>query len=148
MQENLSLYHIFYVTGKTGSISRAAKELYISQPAVSRAVQKLEHNLNTLLFKRNSRGVALTPDGKILFEKIQAAFELVDEGERAILHNGSRKHYWPVDPSLPGHLTSHGVRGKLPGPLRPAHSPHKPSQSDNRCSETPGHPKQYMPDNR
>ena len=90
MQENLSLYHIFYVTGKTGSISRAAKELYISQPAVSRAVQKLEHNLNTLLFKRNSRGVALTPDGKILFEKIQAAFELVNEGERAILHNGSR----------------------------------------------------------
>ena len=90
MQENLSLYHIFYVTGKKGSISRAAKELYISQPAVSRAVQKLEHNLNTLLFKRNSRGVALTPDGKILFEKIQAAFELVNEGERAILHNGSR----------------------------------------------------------
>lgn len=90
MQENLSLYHIFYVTGKTGSISRAAKELYISQPAVSRAVQKLEHNLNTLLFKRNSRGVALTSDGKILFEKIQAAFELVGEGERAILHNGSR----------------------------------------------------------
>lgn len=43
-----------------------------------------------MLFKRNSRGVALTPDGKILFEKIQAAFELVDEGERAILHNGSR----------------------------------------------------------
>ena len=69
MQENLSLYHIFYVTGKTGSISRAAKELYISQPAVSRAVQKLEHNLNTLLFKRNSRGVALTSDGIILFEK-------------------------------------------------------------------------------
>ena len=84
MQENLSLYHIFYVTGKTGSISGAAKELYISQPAVSRAVQKLEHNLNTLLFKRNSRGVALTSDGKILFEKIQAAFELVGEGDSFI----------------------------------------------------------------
>lgn len=76
MQENLSLYHIFYVTGKTGSISRAAKELYISQPAVSRAVQKLEHNLNTLLFKRNSRGVALTPDGKILFEKYRQPLSL------------------------------------------------------------------------
>ena len=54
----------------------------------------LYRSLNTTLtpcfFKRNSRGVALTPDGKILFEKIQAAFELVGEGERAILHNGSR----------------------------------------------------------
>lgn len=90
MQENLSLYHIFYVTGKTGSISGAAKELYISQPAVSRAVQKLEHNLDTQLFKRNSRGVTLTSDGKTLLEKIQTAFELIDEGERSILHNRSR----------------------------------------------------------
>ena len=55
MQENLSLYYIFYVAGKTRNISRAAKELFISQPAVSRAVQKLEDSLGTTLFKRNSR---------------------------------------------------------------------------------------------
>ena len=36
MQENLNLYHIFYVTAKAGNISRAAKELYISQPAISK----------------------------------------------------------------------------------------------------------------
>lgn len=76
MQENLSLYHIFYVTGKTGSISRAAKELYISQPAVSRAVQKLEHNLNTLLFKRNSRGVALPLTEKFFLKKYRQPLSL------------------------------------------------------------------------
>lgn len=91
MQENLSLYHIFYIVGKTGNISLAAKELYISQPAVSRAVQKLEANLDTQLFKRSSRGVFLTADGRILFDKIKSAFELVAEGEDAIIHNRSRK---------------------------------------------------------
>lgn len=54
MQENLSLYHIFYATGRTGNISQAARELYISQPAISHAIKKLEQNLDTVLFKRNS----------------------------------------------------------------------------------------------
>lgn len=91
MKENLSLYHIFYIVGKTGNISLAAKELYISQPAVSRAIQKLETNLDTQLFKRSSRGVFLTADGRLLFNKIKAAFELVAEGENSIIHNRSRK---------------------------------------------------------
>lgn len=91
MQENLSLYHIFYTVGKMGSISGAAKELYISQPAVSRAISKLESNLDTELFKRNSRGVTLTPDGLTLYEKVKDAFSLLSEGEGEILHNRSRE---------------------------------------------------------
>ena len=71
MQENLSLYHIFYTVSRTGNISTAAKELYISQPAISRAIKKLESNLDTTLFKRSSRGVTLTPDGQILYEKVK-----------------------------------------------------------------------------
>lgn len=90
MQENLSLYHIFYTVGQTGNISRAAKELYISQPAISKAIQKLEYNLDTTLFKRNSRGVTLTPDGEILFTKVREAFSILTEGETSILHNHSR----------------------------------------------------------
>lgn len=90
MQENLSLYHIFYTVGRTGNISQAAKELYISQPAISRSIQKLEENLDTVLFKRNSRGVTLTPDGRILFAKVKEAFSLLEEGEGVILHNRSR----------------------------------------------------------
>lgn len=91
MQENLSLYHIFYTVSRTGNISSAAKELYISQPAISRAIKKLENNLDVTLFKRSSRGVFLTPDGQLLYEKVKEAFDLLSEGEDAILHNRSRE---------------------------------------------------------
>ena len=83
MQENLSLYHIFYATGRTGNISQAARELYISQPAISHAIKKLEQNLDTVLFKRNSRGVELTADGQLLYEKVKEAFSLLGEGEES-----------------------------------------------------------------
>lgn len=91
MQENLSLYHIFYTVGRTGNISQAAKELYISQPAISKSIHKLEQNLDTALFKRSSRGVSLTADGEALFEKVKEAFALLSEGETSILHNHSRE---------------------------------------------------------
>ena len=90
MQDNLSLYHIFYTVARTGSISHSSRELYISQPAISKAIQKLERNLDTVLFNRNSRGVTLTPDGELLFEKVKAALLLLDEGENSIRHNRSR----------------------------------------------------------
>lgn len=90
MKENLSLYYIFYTVGKTGNISKAARKLYISQPAITRAIQKLEENLNTILFKRTSRGVILTPDGQLLFQKTCDAFSILSEGENALLHNNAR----------------------------------------------------------
>ena len=42
MENNLNLYHIFYTVAKNKNISLAAKELYISQPAISKAISKLE----------------------------------------------------------------------------------------------------------
>ena len=90
MQDNLSLYHIFYTVARTGSISHSSRDLYISQPAISKAIQKLEQNLDTVLFKRSSRGVTLTPDGELLFEKVKEALSLLDEGENSIRHNRSR----------------------------------------------------------
>ena len=60
MEQNLSQYKIFYEVAKAGNISKAAKELYISQPAISKAIGKLEESLNTTLFFRSSRGVQLT----------------------------------------------------------------------------------------
>ncbi len=90
MHENLSLYHVFYTVGCTGNISLAAKELFISQPAISRSIQKLEESLDTILFTRNSRGVMLTPDGEALFAKVKEAFSLLAEGENLIHHNRLR----------------------------------------------------------
>lgn len=84
MEQNLSQYRIFYAVAKAGNISKAAKELYISQPAISKSISKLEDSLNTTLFTRNSRGVQLTEEGQVLFEHTQAAFEELNIGEQEL----------------------------------------------------------------
>ena len=84
MEQQLSQYYIFYITAKCGNISRASQELYISQPAVSRSIQKLEESLNTKLFKRNSRGVSLTEDGTLLFRHVQEAISSLDTAEQLL----------------------------------------------------------------
>lgn len=81
MEHNLSQYKIFYEVAKTGNISKAAKELYISQPAISKSISKLEESLETVLFNRNSRGVQLTAEGRVLFEHTQTAFTALHQGE-------------------------------------------------------------------
>lgn len=79
--ENLNLYYIFYITALSGNISNAAKKLYISQPAVSKAISKLESNLDVTLFTRSSRGVKLTQEGGILFAQLKEAFYSIEKGE-------------------------------------------------------------------
>lgn len=81
---NLNLYHIFYITALQGSISKAAKELFISQPAVSKGISRLENNLGVSLFIRNSRGVKLTGEGKLLYEQLAKAFMAIREGENTL----------------------------------------------------------------
>lgn len=85
--ENLSFYNIFYTTAKCGNISRAADELFISQPAISKAIKKLEKSLNTTLFIRSSRGVTLTEDGNMLYEHISSAISSIQEGELRLKRN-------------------------------------------------------------
>ena len=75
MEQHLSQYKIFYEVARCGNISRAAKELYISQPAISKAISKLEESLGIKLFSRNSRGVQLTREGTILFQHVNIAIE-------------------------------------------------------------------------
>lgn len=81
MEQNLSLYHIFYTVANAGTISKAAKELYISQPAISKAIQKLEQSLQVPLFTRTSRGVHLTNEGKILYTHVRTAVDALSSGE-------------------------------------------------------------------
>lgn len=84
MEQNLSQYKIFYEVAKAGNISKAAKELYISQPAISKAISKLEDNLGLSLFTRSSRGVQLTSEGEILFEHTREAFDALERGEQEL----------------------------------------------------------------
>ena len=84
IKENLNLYHIFYETAICGNISMAARKLYISQPAISKAISKLESSLGVSLFVRSSRGVKLTPDGEILLKQLDTAFHAIKQGEDTI----------------------------------------------------------------
>lgn len=81
---NLEQYKAFFFTAKYGNISRASEHLYITQPAVSRAIKQLEETLNCLLFFRTPKGVKLTQEGTVLFQYIEQAFNFIATGEKKI----------------------------------------------------------------
>ena len=81
MNINLELYKIFYYVDKNESISRAANELLISQPAISKSIKTLEDQINTNLFIRKRDGVELTEAGEIIYKKIKEAMNLIDSAE-------------------------------------------------------------------
>ena len=83
-ESTLSSYRIFNAVAEAGNLSKAAKELFISQPAISKAVSKLEQSLSVKLFTRNSRGVKLTEEGALLYEYTCSAFEALRQGEESI----------------------------------------------------------------
>ncbi len=79
---NLELYRVFYAVAKCGSLTKAAEELYISQPAVSQAIKQLESQLGGTLFVRTHKGVELSETGgKQIFPIVENALRLFDEAE-------------------------------------------------------------------
>ncbi len=66
MDINLEYYKFFYYVGKLKSITLAAEELAVSQPAVSQAIRHLEDLLGSALFVRTSKGVRFTPGKSFL----------------------------------------------------------------------------------
>lgn len=84
MEQQLSSYKVFFTVANSGNISHAAKELYISQPAISKTIQKLEQNLGVTLFSRNSRGVQLTSEGQLLYNHVKSAFDTLNLGEKQL----------------------------------------------------------------
>lgn len=84
MEQNLNHYKIFYEVAKAGNISKAADNLYISQPAVSKSITKLEQSLGQVLFIRSKKGVKPTEEGKTLFEYLEQAFHSIDTAEKTL----------------------------------------------------------------
>lgn len=78
---NYEYYKIFYYVGKHKNITKAAAELYSSQPAVTRAIQNLENELGCRLFTRNKSGVEFTYEGKTLYEYVSIAYSQLVKGE-------------------------------------------------------------------
>lgn len=75
---------LFYQVARTGSFTKAAKLLCISQPAVSSQIKKFEHEIGIQLFKQQGRGVVLTEFGKELAEKAKTLVTLEEHIESFI----------------------------------------------------------------
>ncbi|MCR4726643.1 MAG: LysR family transcriptional regulator [Clostridia bacterium] len=77
----LEFYRVFYVVAKTGNLSKASKELFISQPAVSYGIKQLEEQLGGRLFVRTAKGMELTPEGKMIYSYVSRAYDELTAAE-------------------------------------------------------------------
>jgi DNA-binding transcriptional LysR family regulator len=84
MIAKLDAYRIFCEVAKHRSFSKTAKSLYMTQPAVSQVIMNLERELDTRLFTRTSKGVNLTNDGRLLYEYVNSAINLINVGEKKL----------------------------------------------------------------
>lgn len=82
--DNLAKYKIFLSAAENKSISKAAAQLYISQPAVSITIKKLEENLHTTLFIRRPKGVELTEKGRVLYDSVKKALTMLWDAEKSL----------------------------------------------------------------
>ncbi len=84
---NLNLYRVFYVVAKTKSFSESSRLLHISQPAISKHIQNLEYELNTLLFYRTNRGIEPTSEAKNLLTYVERAYNFLMLGEKQLVES-------------------------------------------------------------
>ncbi|MGO3733477.1 MAG: LysR family transcriptional regulator [Vagococcus sp.] len=84
MVSKLDLYKTFSEVAKSNSFSKAARNLYLTQPAVSQSISQLEDELDMRLFNRTPKGVSLTQEGKLLYDYVHSALTLIDSGEKKI----------------------------------------------------------------
>ena len=93
----------FVVAARTEHIGRAAEQLELSQPALSRSIHKLEEELGLPLFDRAGRGVRLNDAGKILLRRVERACAEFDDALRELKDLGKAK------PVSIGYLSTFGV---------------------------------------
>ncbi|WP_054955115.1 LysR family transcriptional regulator [Paenibacillus dakarensis] len=79
---NLEWYRIFLVTARYLNLTKAAKELHITQPSVSYAIKQMEAALGLKLFYRQSKGVELTEEGRALLHYVEQSFGLLDSAQK------------------------------------------------------------------
>lgn len=86
----MNLLHMKYAleVARTGSVNKAAEELLIAQPNLSRAIKELEQSLGITIFDRSARGMRLTPDGEVFINYAGSILKQVDEVEE-LFQNGT-----------------------------------------------------------
>lgn len=81
---NLNFLKIFYEVANCNSFLKASNKLYITQPAISRSIAKLEEDLGVVLFFRANNGVSLTPYGQVLYNYIKETSNLLESCQRML----------------------------------------------------------------
>ena len=102
---NLNLYKVFYDVCKYGSFSKTAEFTYTTQSAISKSIKKLEEDLETQLFYRNSNGIELTDKGRELYHYIEEAYNNLLTAERNLLETENLER-GTLNIGLPSHIAS------------------------------------------
>ncbi len=84
MLNNLEYYKVFYYVARYGSLTEAAVQLNISQPAVSQSMKQLETAIGTKLFSRSTKGIHLTAEGELLYSYVSKGYEQFEMGEQKL----------------------------------------------------------------
>jgi len=78
---NFEYYKIFVAVVEEKSMTRAAETLCVSQPAVTQTIKNLERDLGGRVFIRSNKGLELTAEGRMLYEKLKPAISIIDNAE-------------------------------------------------------------------
>lgn len=85
-------YKIFYYVAKYQNFTKAARVLGSNQPNVTHAMNRLEEQLDCVLFIRSNRGVTLTPEGELLYARISSAAVQIQEAEEELSASATLEH--------------------------------------------------------
>lgn len=100
---DLNLFKTFYIVAKYNSFTKASEQLYISQPAVTQAVKKLEEQLNIELFKRTTNGITLTKEGQIVYYYSERLCEII-EANKNLLDKIKEAQMNSINVGVPTHI--------------------------------------------
>lgn len=84
--------HYFRTVARLEHMTRAAQELHIAQPALSKTISRLEEDLGVPLFDRQGRQIRLNAYGKAFLKKAEAALSLLEEGRREVADLAGMEH--------------------------------------------------------
>jgi DNA-binding transcriptional LysR family regulator len=92
---NIRHLRVFLEVVDSKSISKASGRVFLSQPAITQAISKLEYNLSALLFQRRSDGMYVTPSGEALAQRVRRALDLLINGLKGAVRIGGVKGVQP-----------------------------------------------------
>ena len=108
----MNLMHLKYAVeiAKTGSLNKAADNLYVGQPNLSRAIKELESSLGITIFERSAKGMVLTPDGKTFLGYASKVLSQVEEIESIYKQSAALKQSFSISVPRASYISDAFVR--------------------------------------